>query len=169
MDVIDFSLPIYASVVDMAKNGLDVNQAIVDQLNQGDPAFDTIYDELVERFGEQSCFDNINFEDYIEGDIDSLYVNQEECAYLDDVECIAFDVDATFDVDKFAKDNDLTYVTKSIGDWEYDDAMHDYHKWQDELERLENDAEPDEDSINEARAMVEKYEEILFDNDERGL
>lgn len=49
-----------------------------------------------------------------------------------------------------------------VNDHEYDDAMHDYMQWKDELERLLNDEEPDEDAIYEAKEMIEKYEDALF-------
>ena len=49
-----------------------------------------------------------------------------------------------------------------IQDWEYDDAMHDYLQWQDELERLLNEDEPDEPSIQEAREIIADYEDALF-------
>lgn len=49
-----------------------------------------------------------------------------------------------------------------VREHEYDDAMHDYMQWKDELERLLNDEEPDEDAIFEAKEMVDKYEDALF-------
>ena len=49
-----------------------------------------------------------------------------------------------------------------VRDWEYDDAMHDYLQWQDELERLLDEEVPDEDAIKEARKMIADYEDALF-------
>ena len=49
-----------------------------------------------------------------------------------------------------------------IQDWEYDDAMHDYLQWQDELTRLLAEDERDEDAIKEAREMIADYEDALF-------
>lgn len=49
-----------------------------------------------------------------------------------------------------------------VKEWEYDDVMHDYLQWQDELERLLDEDEPDEDAINEAKKMVAYYEEALY-------
>ena len=49
-----------------------------------------------------------------------------------------------------------------VREHEYDDAMHDYMQWKDELERLLNDDEKDEEAIFEAKKMVDKYEDALF-------
>lgn len=49
-----------------------------------------------------------------------------------------------------------------IKDHEYDDAMHDYLQWKDELENLLSEEERDEDAIFEAKEMIHKYEEALF-------
>lgn len=49
-----------------------------------------------------------------------------------------------------------------VREHEYDDAMHDYMQWKDELERLLNEDEKDEEAIFEAKEMVEKYEDALF-------
>lgn len=51
---------------------------------------------------------------------------------------------------------------KKVKEWEYDDVMHDYLQWQDELERLLDEDEPDEDAINEAKKMVAYYEDALY-------
>ena len=51
-----------------------------------------------------------------------------------------------------------------IKEWERDDVMHDYLQWQDELEKLLDEDEPDEDVIKEAKKMVADYEEALFGN-----
>lgn len=53
-----------------------------------------------------------------------------------------------------------------VREHEYDDAMHDYMQWKDELERLLNEDEKDEEAIFEAKEMVEKYEEALFSKEE---
>ena len=53
-------------------------------------------------------------------------------------------------------------MSKKINDWEYDDVMHDYLQWQDELERLLQEEEPDEDAIDEAKKIIADYEEALF-------
>ena len=49
-----------------------------------------------------------------------------------------------------------------IKEWEYDDVMHDYLQWQDELERLLDEDEPDEDAIKEAKEMIADYEDALY-------
>lgn len=50
-----------------------------------------------------------------------------------------------------------------IKEWEYDDVMHDYLQWQDELEKLLDENEPDVDAINEAKKIIADYEDVLFD------
>lgn len=49
-----------------------------------------------------------------------------------------------------------------VREHEYDDAMHDYMQWKDELKRLLDEKEPDEDAIFEAKEMIDKYEDALF-------
>lgn len=49
-----------------------------------------------------------------------------------------------------------------VKEWEYDDVMHDYLKWQDELERLLQEEEPDEDAIKEAKGYIADFEDALF-------
>lgn len=49
-----------------------------------------------------------------------------------------------------------------IKDWEYDDAMHDYLKWTDELENLLNDEEQDEEEIERVKKIIADYEDALF-------
>ena len=49
-----------------------------------------------------------------------------------------------------------------INEWEYDDAMHDYLQWKDELEKLLNDEEPDEEEIKRVQNIVTNYEDALF-------
>lgn len=50
-----------------------------------------------------------------------------------------------------------------IKEWEYDDVMHDYMQWQDELENLLNDEEPDEEEITRVKKIIADYEDALFD------
>lgn len=50
-----------------------------------------------------------------------------------------------------------------IKEWEYDDVMHDYMKWQDELENLLNDEEPDGEEIERVKKIIADYEDVLFD------
>lgn len=49
-----------------------------------------------------------------------------------------------------------------VQEWEYDDAMHDYMKWQDELENLLSDEEPDEEEIARVKKIIADYEDALF-------
>ena len=44
-----------------------------------------------------------------------------------------------------------------VKEWEYDDVMHDYLQWQDELERLLDEDEPDEDAPEQWSEIKEKY------------
>ena len=53
-------------------------------------------------------------------------------------------------------------MSKKVNDWEYDDTMHDYLQWKDELEQLLGEEEQDEDAIEEAKKMVADYEDALF-------
>lgn len=50
-----------------------------------------------------------------------------------------------------------------IQEWEYDDAMHDYMQWQDELENLLSDEEPDEEEIARVKKIIADYEDALFE------
>jgi hypothetical protein len=54
-------------------------------------------------------------------------------------------------------------VMSKIKEWEYDDAMHDYMKWQDELENLLNDEDPDEEEIARVKKIIADYEDALFE------
>lgn len=54
-------------------------------------------------------------------------------------------------------------VKDDIKDWEYDDAMHDYMQWTDELENLLNDEEQDEEEIERAKKIIADYEDALFE------
>lgn len=49
-----------------------------------------------------------------------------------------------------------------VKDWEYDDIMHDYLQWQNELERLLDAEEPDEEAIKEAEDIIADYEDALY-------
>lgn len=51
---------------------------------------------------------------------------------------------------------------KKIKEWEYDDAMHDYMQWQDELESLLKDEEQDKEEIERIKKIIADYEEALF-------
>ena len=50
-----------------------------------------------------------------------------------------------------------------IQEWEYDDVMHDYMKWQDELENLLNNDDADEEEIAKVKKIIEDYEDVLFE------
>ena len=50
-----------------------------------------------------------------------------------------------------------------IQDWEYDDVIHNYHQWQEELEKLLADEEPDKEAIEEVKIIIANYESIIFD------
>lgn len=58
----------------------------------------------------------------------------------------------------------MDYIMNKIQEWEYDDAMHDYMKWQDELANLLNDELSDEEEIERVKKIIANYEDILFDN-----
>lgn len=50
-----------------------------------------------------------------------------------------------------------------VQEWEYNDAMHDYRQWQDELERLLNDEGQDEEEIKRVKKIIADYEDALFE------
>lgn len=50
-----------------------------------------------------------------------------------------------------------------IEKWEYDDAMHDYLQWQNELENLLEDEESDEEEIARVKEIIANYEDVLFE------
>lgn len=54
-------------------------------------------------------------------------------------------------------------VKDNIKEWEYEDVMHDYMQWQDELENLLNDEEPDEEEIERVKKIIADYEDALFE------
>ena len=49
-----------------------------------------------------------------------------------------------------------------VNEWEYDDAMHDYLQWKDELERLLKEEEVDEEEIKRVENIISNYKEVLF-------
>ena len=49
-----------------------------------------------------------------------------------------------------------------VRDWEYDDVMHDYLQWQNELERLLAQEIPDEEQIREVKGYIADFEDALF-------
>jgi len=51
---------------------------------------------------------------------------------------------------------------RKVQEWEYNHAMHDYLKWQDELEKLLNKGQLDEESIRNAKEIIADYEDALF-------
>ena len=54
-------------------------------------------------------------------------------------------------------------MSNEINDWEIDDAMNDLYKWEKELKRLESEEDRDEDAINEAKEMINKFQTAFFD------
>lgn len=57
-------------------------------------------------------------------------------------------------------------MNKKVQEWEYDDVMHDYLQWKNELDRLLKEEEPDEEAIKETEEIIEKYEGFLFNVEE---
>lgn len=104
MENIYFELPIYVDVVEVVKNGLNIKNSVIDQLNQGDPAMDTILEGLEEKFGWNDCYDTANFEPYITADKDSIHVDGDETYCLDTPGSVALDVSCQFDTERFSKD-----------------------------------------------------------------
>ena len=50
--------------------------------------------------------------------------------------------------------------------WERDDAMHDYIKWQEELDRLQAECPDDVEEIENVKKRIADYEDALFGCDE---
>ena len=46
--------------------------------------------------------------------------------------------------------------------WDYDGVMNDYLQWQNELERLLDAEEPNEEAIKEAEDILADYENALY-------
>lgn len=115
MEKLKLNIPIYVSVISMAKDGLNVNEAIMDQLNQGDPAMDEIVEKLEDMFGESNVIDTADFSPFIEGNKDSISINANEMASIDmDYETVVLDIDFTFNVEEFAKENNLIPIRERI-------------------------------------------------------
>lgn len=114
MEKIKLNIPIYASVVSMAKHGLDVNDAIIDQLNQGDPVMSEIVEKLKKVYGENDLIDTEDFSPFIEGDSESITIDADECYNIGDTDCVALDVDFTFDIEAFGKKHNLEPIRNKI-------------------------------------------------------
>lgn len=110
MNNISFYIPVYADVVDLAKRGLDLKSAVLDQMYQGDPSVDDISIKLYERFGDSdevlSAVESEEFYNYVVPNPDSLVVDRDETFNLgfhnDVCDTVAFGVNCTFDVEKWA-------------------------------------------------------------------
>lgn len=57
-------------------------------------------------------------------------------------------------------------MMSKVKEWEYDDTMHDYTKWTDELRRLLSEDEPDMEEIERVKKVVDDYENALFSQQE---
>ena len=103
-----YTIPIYADVIDLAMNGLDTKNAILYQLAQGDPALEEIAEEIREECGEEAAdtFESSSLKEYITENMDSLSINEDETYELNDPQCVAFYISFSFDLDRFAKDYD---------------------------------------------------------------
>lgn len=118
MEKLKLNIPIYASVVSMAKYGLNVNDAIMDQLNQGDPTMEEIVEKLVDTYGENDLIDTEDFSPFIEGDSESITIDANEMASIgNDYETVALDVDFTFDIEAFGKEHNLEPIRNKILDY----------------------------------------------------
>lgn len=105
-----FDIPIYTDAISMfnyatdSKAGrYDVVDAVVDQIGQGDPAFESVAEELNERFGDGAAdhLDVIDLKDYI------TYTGACEIDYGEmaagDSDLLVYRVSCEFDVDKYAE------------------------------------------------------------------
>ena len=53
-----------------------------------------------------------------------------------------------------------------IKEWEYDDVMHDYIRYTEELEELMQEDEPDEEEIEEIKKIIADFEDVLFNEED---
>ena len=110
MENIKFYIPIYADVVDLAKNGLDVKSAVIDQMQQGDPSVDDIAVDLYDKFGDSDevveAIEGDDFYNFVVPNPDSLIVDRDETFALGfhngDCNTVAFGINCEFDVEKWA-------------------------------------------------------------------
>ena len=96
----------------------DVVDAVVSQIGQGDPAIESVAEELNERFGDGAAdhLDDINLKDYITY-TGACEVDYEEMA-AGDSDLLVYRVSCEFDVDKFAREYDLKEVDEQDEDKE---------------------------------------------------
>lgn len=49
-----------------------------------------------------------------------------------------------------------------VKEWEYDDVMHDYIQYTEELEKILNEDEPDEEEVARLEKIIADFEDALF-------
>ena len=111
---IEFDIPIYTDAISMfnyatdPKAGrYDVVDAVVSQIGQGDPAIESVAEELNERFGDGAAdhLDDIDLKDYITY-TGACEIDYEEMA-AGDSDFLVYRVSCEFDLDKYAREYDL--------------------------------------------------------------
>lgn len=108
-DIYNFDIIVYAGIVDTVKNGYDVLAGIKDQLEQGDPACDELFEEIqkyLEITSKKIDLDNVSIEDimpFIAPNMDTLEVEAAETYELDDPNCVALQMACEFTVQEFVK------------------------------------------------------------------
>lgn len=117
MDNISFKIPIYTDAVAMfefatkSDERFDVVDAVISQINQGDPVWEDINEEIKELFGEEAC-------EYLDEDLEEYisYTGECEIDYEEmsagDSDLLVYRVSCEFDVDKFAQKYNLEPVVE---------------------------------------------------------
>ena len=102
-----YTIPIYADVIDFTMNGLDAKNAICYQLALGDPLLEEIAEEIRETCGEEAAdtfkSSSLSLRDYIMEYLNILSINADETYELNDPQCVAFDISFCFDLERFAE------------------------------------------------------------------
>ena len=120
-----FDISVYTDAISMfnyatdPKAGrYDVVEAVVSQIGQGDPAIESVAEELNERFGDGAAdhLDDIDLKDYITY-TGACEIDYEEMA-AGDSDLLVYRVSCEFDLDKFAKEYNLKEIEEPEEDKE---------------------------------------------------
>lgn len=112
----DYSCPIYMDVLalfneEKGKSNEDVIMAVIDQINQGDPVWESIMDDVKEKYPEEledqvgDVMNALDLSKYLKIDRNGIDLDYDETAAVDDPKVVAFDVPFAFDLDKFMRDH----------------------------------------------------------------
>lgn len=112
----DYSCPIYMDVLSLfneekGKSDEDVIMAVIDQINQGDPVWESIMDDVKEKYPEEmedqveDVMNAIDLSKYLKINRNGIDLNYDETAAIGDPKTIAFEIPFAFDFDAFMKDH----------------------------------------------------------------